>query len=34
MDEKTYFKRPQIVPVWSERKYYVLRFQLFVFFLL
>ena len=34
MDEKTYFKGPQIGPVWSERNYYFLRFQLFVFFLL
>ena len=31
MDEKTYLKRPQNGPVWSEWKYYFLRFQMFVF---
>ena len=31
MDEKTCLKLPQNDPVWSEWKYYFLRFQMFVF---
>ena len=31
MDGKTYLKRYQNGLVWSERKYFFLRFQMFVF---
>ena len=31
MDKKTYLKEPQNDQVWSEWKYYFLKFQMFVF---
>ena len=31
MDKKTYLKEPQNDQVWSESKYYFLKFQMFVF---
>ena len=31
MDERTYLKRSLNGPVWSELKYFFLRFQIFVF---
>ena len=33
MYEKTYLKEPQNDAVWSEWKYFFVRFQMFVFFL-
>ena len=31
MNEKAYFMGPENDPVWSEWKYYSLRFQMFAF---